>query len=224
MSRIFFVLLAVALLVGASPTARADDTQQWSELKLVTKCTEHVDLFAATTLRLADADPTLNRISGQLGFDLRPVTWLTFSPSYQYIVNEPADADKYEHRAALVAALGVPIGSAQATFSTGFEYRIRESREDSWRLRPKLKLKHALGPKDWKLDVYLADELFYDSTEEDFVRNRFFAGLEKKLGDDWSADVYYCRQHAIRSRDPDLNIFGISMKLRLDPRWFGRRL
>ena len=98
---------------------------------MIAKCTEHVDLFAATTLRLADADPTLNRISAQLGLDLRPMKWLTLSPSYQYIVNEPADADRYEHRAALVAALGVPIGSAQATLSTGFEYRIRESREDS---------------------------------------------------------------------------------------------
>ncbi len=76
--------LFVALLVARSATSRAgEDTQHWSELKLIAKCTEHVDLFAATTLRLADADPTLNRISAQLGLDLRPMKWLTLSPSYQ---------------------------------------------------------------------------------------------------------------------------------------------
>lgn len=212
-------------MAAGSATSQADnETQQWNELKLIAKCSEKIDLFAATTLRLAEVDPNLNRVSGQFGLDLRPVKWLTFSPNYQYIVNEPAeDASNSEHRPGVVAAIGVPLGSAQATLSTAFEYRVREGRSDSWRLRPKLKLKHALGPKHWKLDAYLADELFYDSTEDDLVRNRFFTGLEKKLGEDWSADVYYCRQHAIRSPDPDLNIIGISMRLRFDPRWAVRR-
>ncbi len=171
------------------------------------------------TLRLAEVDPILNRVSGQLGFNFRPVTWLTFSPNYQYIANDPADdTSNYEHRPGIVTAIGVPIATAEITFSTGLEYRVREGRPDSWRLRPKLKLKHPLGPQSWKVAGYLANELFFDSTENDIARDRFFAGIEKKLGNSWSADFYYCRQHDIRSPEPDLNIFGISMTLRFDLR------
>jgi hypothetical protein len=32
----------------------------------------------------------------------------------------------------------------------------------------------------------------------------------------WVLDFYYCRQHDLRTRDPELNIIGISMRLSLD--------
>ena len=217
--RIVARVLAVAVLFAQGGFAAADETQQWSELKFVAKASSHIDIFAATTLRLAEVEPTVNRVSGQLGLNLHAAKWLTLSPNYQYIVNEPTEeTSSWEHRPGIVTAFGFPIGSAQATLSTSFEYRVREGRGDSWRLRPKLKLKHALGPKNWKLDGYLANELFFDSTEDDVVRDRFFAGLEKKLGDHWTGDLYYCRQHDIRSSTPDLNIIGVSMTLHFDAR------
>jgi hypothetical protein len=210
--------LSAVLAVGAS-FARADETQQWDELKFVGKVSEHADIFAATTLRLAEMAPTINRVSGQLGLNLHATTALTFSPNYQYIVNDPTEeSGNWEHRPGIVAAINFPVGFAEATVDTGFEYRIREGKADSWRVRPKLKLKHQLGPKAWKADGYLANELFFDSTEDDFVRDRFFVGLEKKLGAGWTGDLYYCRQHQIRSSDPDLNIIGISMTLHFDLR------
>jgi Protein of unknown function (DUF2490) len=218
-SRVALFGLAIALLLPARLSSLADETQQWDELKLVGKCTNKVDIFAATTLRLAEVDPVLNRVSGQLGLNLRPTAWLTLSPNYQYIANDPAEAtSNHENRPGIVTAIDLPIGSGEVTLSAGLEYRIREGGPDTWRLRPKLKLKHPLGPRDWSVTGYLANELFFDSGENGIARDRFFVGVEKNLGESWSADFYYCRQHDLRSREPDLNIFGISMTLRFDLR------
>src|SRR5262245_41876523 len=196
---------------------RAAEPQQWDEFKIVANWTPNVDFFAATTLRLDDEGSVWNRVSGQLGADLRLNSWLTLSPSYQYLVYDPAtDHPMRENRPGIEVAFYIPVRSAKLTLSSVLEYRFREEKADSWRVRPKLKLEHQIGPKRWHSNGYLANELFFDTNERNFVRNRFFVGLERKLGEKWSADIYYCRQHDIRSEDPDLNIFGISMVLHFD--------
>lgn len=196
----------------------AAEPQQWSEFKVVATWTPNVDLFAATTLRLDEEGSAWNRVSGQVGANLRLARQLTLSPSYQYIVFDPVDDATYENRPGIVLAYRVPLRSAEMTLSTGVECRIRDNRPDIWRVRPKVKLKQPLGPMRWHLSGYVADELFFETPDGDLARNRFYAGLEKKLGESWSADIYYCRQHDIRSSDPDLNILGISMVLHFDLR------
>ena len=211
--------LAMLLLFAGPKLLPAAETQQWDELKLVGQLTSHVDIFAATTLRLATVNPVLNRVSGQVGLNLRPVTWLTLSPNYQSISNDPAtDTGAYEHRPGIVSAIGIPIRSTKVILSAGLEYRVREGQPNSWRLRPKVTVQHPLGPSSWKLTGYLANELFFESDEVGLARNRFYAGIQKTLGENWSANFYYCRQHDPRSSDPNLNIIGISMTLDFDLR------
>ena len=210
------VILMLAGFVTMPAIGHAAEPQQWSEFKVVATWTPNVDLFAATTLRIDEKGSAWNRVSGQLGVNLRLARQLTVSPSYQYIVFDPTDDATNENRPGIVLAFRVPIGSAEMILSSGVEYRIRDDKPDTWRVRPKLKLKQPLGPRRWHFSGYLADELFFDTTEADFVRNRFYAGLEKKLRENWSADIYYCRQHDIRSCEPDLNIFGISITLHFD--------
>ena len=109
--RVSVTVLAIALLFAGFAAAMAAETQQWDELKLVGQITSQVDIFAATTLRLAAVDPVLNRVSGQIGLNLRPTTWLTFAPNYQSISNDPAaDTSAYEHRPGVVTSIGIPVG------------------------------------------------------------------------------------------------------------------
>ena len=212
-------VLAIAALFAGSASILAAETQQWDELKLVGQLTSHVDIFAATTLRLAAVEPVLNRVSGQVGLNLQPTTWLTLSPNYQSISNDPAeDTSTYEHRPGILTAIGIPVRSAQVILSSGLEYRVREGKPNSWRVRPKVTVQYPLGPTDWKFAGYLADELFFESGEDGLARNRFYAGVQKKLGENWNANFYYCRQHDPRSSDPNLNIMGISMTLNFDLR------
>ena len=218
-TRVAVSVLALAFLIAGSDSILAAEAQQWDELKLVGQLTSHVDIFAATTLRLAAVDPVLNRVSGQIGLNLRPTPWLTLSPNYQSISNDPAeDTSTYEHRPGVVTAISIPIRSTQVILSSGLEYRVREGKPNSWRVRPKLTLQHPLGPLNWKFAGYLANELFFESGQDGLTRNRFYAGVQKKLGENWSANFYYCRQHDPRTSDPNLNIMGISMTCNFDLR------
>ena len=210
---------ALLLLAALARTTMAGnlDSQFWSELKLTAKWGEHFDLIAASTLRLGESMSRLDRTSGLFGVNYRATERLTLTPSYQYIVNDPADDVRdFEHRIGLVLAYRLPVERFETTFSTGIEYRSRHGQEDGWRVRPRIKLKRPFGPEHWGLAGYVADELFYDTREADWTRNRLFIGLEKKMRRNWVFDLYYCRQHDLRTRDPDLNIFGLSMRLSLD--------
>jgi Protein of unknown function (DUF2490) len=211
--------MALAILFSLEGHAAdpREDAEFWNELKITAKWTDQVDLIAAGALRFEDNFSVLNRRSLQLGLNLRPIPWLTLTPNYQYIAHDPAeDVRTHEHRPSLLTAVRIPIERAEVTLSTGIEYRIREDKEDSWRVRPKVKLKYPLGPDQWNLSGYIADELFYDSNHDDFVRNRSFAGCEKKLGKSWSIDLYYCRQQDLHGRDPDLDVVGLSIGVRFD--------
>jgi len=66
------------------------------------------------------------------------------------------------------------------------------------------------------LSGYVANELFYDSSANEFVHNRFFLGIEKKVATNWSANLYYCRQNDLQGRKPDLDIVGLSIGVRFD--------
>jgi hypothetical protein len=212
-------LLAFVTLLPVTNHASdpGDETQLWTELKTTVRVTNNIDIVAAGALRFEENFSDLHRASFQLGLNVRPQPWLTLSPNYQYIVNDPADdVRKKEHRLGLVAAARIPIKAAEVTLSLGAEYRLREDKEDSWRLRPKLKVKYPLGPDRWTLSAYVAEEPFYDSSANEFVRNRSFLGIEKKLATNWSADLYYCRQHDLQGREPDLDIVGVSIGLLFD--------
>jgi Protein of unknown function (DUF2490) len=212
-------LLAFATLLPVASYASdpGERTELWNELKITAKWTDQVDLIIAGALRFEDNFSVLNRRSLQLGLNLRPMPWLTVTPNYQYIAHDPADDVRtHEHRPGLLTAVRIPIERAEVTLSTGIEYRIRENKENSWRLRPKLKVKYSLGPDRWTLGAYVAEEPFYDSSANEFVRNRFFVGIEKRLAMNWNADLYYCRQHDLQGREPDLDIVGLSIGVRLD--------
>jgi hypothetical protein len=213
------MLASVLLLLVCNAADGSDGAQLWNDLKVTAKWTDQVDLFGATGLRLEKDDSLLNRVSVQLGLNVRPTPWLTFSPNYQYIVHDPAeDAREHEQRPGVVAAARILIEQAEITLSTGIEYRFREQNVDSWRVRPKFKLRYPFGPDRWGFSGYVADELFYDTSADEFVRNRFFTGFEKRLGSNWSIDFYYCRQHGLQKSEPDLDIIGLAVGLGFDMR------
>lgn len=150
--------LALLLALACSAGANGEETELWNDLKVTAKWTDHVDIFSSAALRLEDNLSVLNRVSAQLGLNLRPTPSLTFSPNYQYIAHDPAeDVREHEHRPGVGAAVRIPVKKAEVTLSTGVEYRFREEKTDSWRVRPKLKLKYPFGPDRWALSGYVAD-------------------------------------------------------------------
>jgi hypothetical protein len=221
-SRISFRLqigavLALAALLSFARPAAGEDTQLWSEATVRAKLSKRFDLLVGSEVRFGNDVSHHDRTSVEAGLAWHPTKWFTLSPRWEYITDDPVDdVSGHENRFLLVTALRLPVECVEATLSARVEYRLRHAQSDGWRIRPKFKLEHDLGPRSWDLAAYTSDELFYDTRAAEWTRNRFYAGLEKKLGKDLSLDLSYCRQHDLHSRDPDLNIIGVSMRLELD--------
>jgi hypothetical protein len=214
--RIGVGLFATLLCCGQS-LAGEIDTQLWSEIKLTSHWTEQFDVVSAFATRFGEDVSHHDRTSVYLGLNVHLTPTLTLTPGYQYISTDLLDdVLSHEHRFNIIAALRLPIERFETTLSTGIEYRLRHQQEDSWRFRPRLKLKRPVGPDSWGLSAYVADEVFYDTGAADWTRNRLFVGFEKLMRRNWVLDFYYCRQRDMIAGEPDLNIIGFSMRFSLD--------
>jgi len=209
--------LALLSLLPLARTVAATDTQLWTEARVKAKLSKRFDLLVENELRFGDDISHHDRLSWMAGVVWHPTKRLTLSPRWEYITDDPVDdVRSYENRFMLVTSLQLPVKIVEATLTARIEYRLRHDQSDGWRFRPRLKLEHEVGPSSWGLSAYTLDELFYDTRDAAWTRNRLYAGLEKKLGKDLSLDFYYCRQHDLRAGGTDLNIIGISMRLDID--------
>ena len=94
-----------------------------------------------------------------------------------------------------------------------FEYKIKESSDNSWRYRNKLS---ADLPFKWtKLNIqpFVADEIFYSFDESRLNRNRVYAGLKMFFLENLKGEIYYMCQSTKGSEWKECNILGTSLKL-----------
>jgi uncharacterized protein DUF2490 len=195
------------------------DAQLWNEAKVTIRLDDRFDLVVGGALRFGDDVSQLVRTSGLLAVNVRVTDFFSLTPTYQYIVDDPVMGGRtVENRLGLVPTVSAPLGSAKLALSNGLEFRSFDSKPDSWRWRPKLRLSHPVGSQSLALTGYAAGELFYDFQTDIWTRSRLFAGLEKRLSDNVAIDLYYCRQIELKAGKQDLNIIGISMRFDLDAR------
>ena len=195
------------------------DAQLWNEAKVTIRLDDRFDLVVGGALRFGDDVSQLVRTSGLLAVNARVADFFSLTPTYQYIVDDPVNGGRtVENRIGLVPTVSAPLWSLKLALSNGLEFRSFDSKPDSWRWRPKLKLSHPVGSKSLALTGYAAGELFYDFHTDNWTLSRLFAGLEKRLSDNVAIDLYYCRQIHFEAGKQDLNIIGISMRFDLDAR------
>jgi hypothetical protein len=204
---------------GAAAAGESTDTQFWNEAKLTIRLDDRFDLVAGGMLRFGDDVSKLIRSSSLLAVNVRVTSFLSLTPTYQYIVHDPAMGGRtVENRLGFVPTLTAPLGGAKASLSNAIEYRSFDNDPDAWRWRPKLKLSHALGQEALALSAYVAGELFYDFRSNSWTRSRLFAGLEKRISDHMALELYYCRQVALKANQQDLNIVGLTWRIDFDPK------
>jgi len=86
---------------------------------------------------------------------------------------------------------------------------------NSTRYRNRLQLEHPLKVGKTSLQLFASDEVFYDWSVDDWVRNRFAIGLSRRFNQHFTGDFYYTRQTDGRSRPGDLHIIGATYRVRL---------
>jgi len=224
------ILLFLCSVPGLSQTAsdNNNDIQFWNETQVVFpvvkkkdasgKTVEKLSFFLNGNLRFGQnirhfADERIG-----LGFTYRQNKYLTFTPSYIYIAQQPAPGRRaFESR----LRFAVGIENRRKKFSVDdrnlIEYRFRNNSANSVRYRNKLRVVYPVKKNDKELFApFVADEVFYDFRAKAFSRNEFSFGITRRLSPAVSADFFYLGQVNKTGSPRNLNVIGVNLKIKLD--------
>lgn len=149
------------------------------------------------------------------GFSFKAGKYLTFAPSYFHITAQPTQGKSvYENRLSFPATIKFPVGKFTVSDRILFERRLQHPGGDSTRYRNKLQIDRPIGDKENKLNVFVADEVFYDWSVNAWVRNRFSLGISKALNKHLTTDLYYLRQNDGHSVPGDIHAIGTTWRVK----------
>ncbi|PYS68245.1 MAG: hypothetical protein DMF69_20785 [Acidobacteria bacterium] len=211
------LLISSALLAQGQATLPPEtDTQNWNDVYLYVPVAGPVDFVMQGTLRLGRdiSKPVDERIGA--GFSFRFGKYLTVIPNYLHIRTQPfANRKLYENRLSVAATVKFPVGKFTLSDRNLFERRLRHPGGDSTRYRNRFQVDHPIGPAKHKLSVFLSDEVFYDWSFDQWVRNRFAIGVTKVLSKHLTGDLYYLRQNDSHALPGDLHVIGTALRIRM---------
>jgi hypothetical protein len=129
---------------------------------------------------LEDDAGTLGTYYIEAGLAYRPTPWLHLSPAFRRQLLRDSGEWLNEERPYMDATLRWQFHGLALSHRNRFEYRFRESRDDTFRYRNKLTL---VVPRKWtrlELQPYLAGEIFVDEgvKAKDRNRTRAYAGVK----------------------------------------------
>jgi Protein of unknown function (DUF2490) len=212
-------VLSVMFFVAASNTSAQTpqtDNQQWTDVQLTVPVTSKVDFNILGTLRLGRdiSHPVDERIGA--GFTFRVGKYVTVAPHYLHIGMQPVAGRRvWENRLTLPITLRFGVDKFRLSDRNQIERRLRNSGTKSTRYRNRFQVEHPIGPDKLGLFLVVADEVFYDSTFDRWVRNRFTAGASKVFNKHFTQDFYYLRQNDSFSSPGDLHVIGMALRFRL---------
>jgi hypothetical protein len=206
--------MSITSLAQANLANTRDDTQQWNDIQITAPVTKQVDFTFYSTFRIGrDITHLVDRRVG-VGFSFKAGKYLTLTPSYLNIVMRPFERVKVnENRLTFAATVRIPLRKFSFSDRNQFERRFRLI--NSTRYRNRLQVEHPIKIGKATMQVFASDEVFYDWSVNNWVRNRFAVGVIRKFNENFTADVYYMRQNDGRSRPGNLHIIGVTYRIRL---------
>lgn len=213
------VFLAVLLLCtdghAQTPVPKAD-TQSWNEVQFTIPVSKKVDFLIQGTLRIGgNLSKAVDERWG-FGFNYKLNKYVTLSELYFHREARPPNGrHEVEERLTLGATLRKPLGKFTLSERNSVERRWRQPQVDAWRYRNRLQLEHPFTINKAKFNWFISDEVFYDWSLHDWVRNRFAVGASHVFNKHFTGDLYYMRQNDGRSRPGDVHVIGTVMRFRL---------
>jgi hypothetical protein len=190
------------------------DTQSWNDVQLTIPMTKKVDFLVQGTVRL-DRELAYD-VRWGAGFNYKVNRFLTLNQSFFSGQARPPNGLKTrEVRLTFGATLQKPIGKFTLFDRNGFERRWRAPQIDAWRYRNRVRLEHPFTIDKTKFTWFVSDEVFYDWSLNDWVRNRAAIGAYHAFNKHVTLELYYMRQNDGRSRPGDLHIMGSVWRVKL---------
>ncbi len=212
------VLLCTPLGVSAQtkkPVPK-DDVQFWNDTSLAIPFNKKVDFVIQGTVRIRSNFESA--VDGRWGFGwvFKVNRYLSFNPFYFHREAKPPNGKpEREERLTLGATLRYPVKKFTLIERNGFERRWREPQVDAWRYRMRLQIEHPFAIRKAKFTGYVSDEVFYDWSQHDWVRNRFGLGASHVFNKHFTLDLYLMRQNDGQTRPGDVTILGSQMRFRM---------
>lgn len=227
-----YILLAMIVLASAAAVPAQDDNetdaQFWNETKLYfpsfTKTNDDgtkkkiATPFIMGTLRIGQNFRHFVSERIGVGVDIPLNKYFKFTPSYYYVAEQPIrNLKTFEHRLRFEVTAEKKWRNFSISDRNRIEYRIRNSRQDTVRYRNKIKLKVPIRNNDEEIfSVFAATEPFYAFRVNQFVRNEFSTGVEKKFGKNASAEFFYMLQSNNLRTLTSVNIVGVNLKFSIE--------
>ena len=212
------LLLSLATRVPAQTISRVPETdvQNWNDVQFTVPVNKNVDFILTGTLRFGDNVTKAVDERFGAGFNYKLNAHLTLSEwVFGREARPPNGRREHETRLTLGATIQEPIGKFTLSDRHGFERRWREPQVDAWRYRNRLRLEHPFQISQAKFTWFVSDEIFYDWSFHDWVRNRAAVGATHAFNKHLALELYYMRQNDGRSRPGDLHIIGSLWRIKL---------
>jgi len=211
-------MLFFTTTVAAQASSRVpeEDVQNWNDVLLTVPLNKKVDFFLQATLRLGDnlSEAVDERFGA--GFFFKLNRHITFGESvFGRVADPPNGRREHETRLTLGATVQEVLGKFTLSDRNWVEKRWRDPQIDAWRYRNRIRLEHPFQIGKTKFNWLISDEVFYDHSLHDWVRNRVAAGVSHELNKQFTLELYYMRQNDGRSRPGNLHIIGSLWRIKL---------
>lgn len=200
----------------AQTPAPHNDEQEWNEVQVVVPLQDKVDLLLIGVLRLGRESllPVDERGGAAVAF--KPSKHLTIQPTYLYVAQQPTAMHKnFEHRLIFNATGRFSLGNFNFTDRNLIERRVRHARQDFTMYRNRLQIDHPARISSFRFRAYVADEVFYDSLQQAWMRNRFAIGAFKQFTPHFYGEIFYLHQNDGRARPGNVHAVGTLLRFTL---------
>jgi hypothetical protein len=109
--------------------------------------------------------------------------WLQIGGNFRYIKYKSGEEWLGENRPHLNMKIKWEWKGFEFSDNNRIEYRNRQSEDDLWRYRNKLKIQYPLEDSGLRVTPYISEEIFYDFHAEQRNKNRLEGGISLQLSD-----------------------------------------
>jgi len=216
-NRVFFIVTAIIVVLISEVCFASDDGdfQYWSRAGASFDINKDWKFAFNEEFQLGDDAGELFYHHTDMGFIYRGLAdWIDLGFNYRQVFEKDSAGEwRQENRPHLNVTFKGRLFGLDVSDRSRMEFRDRENKEDVWRYRNKLTVKLPFELTSFKLQPYLADEVFITLNDDNIDKNRVYAGFSVKLSKDISGEVYYMLQSS-RGRGGwnDMNVIGTQLK------------
>ncbi len=148
---------------------------------------------------------------GDIGLKYSLNSSISLYANFREVFEEKSSGWIQEHRPHGSVTIKFKRGLISTTGRSRLEYRIKDSRS-SFRNRNMISVNLGNGWTSLKIIPYFADEMFYDLSNNEINRNRFYIGCKIKNLTRFNPTIYFMQQRSLKNNKWDtIGIIGIKI-------------